>query len=144
MSTMRRVYLPLHTDDLRTLSDSRSLSADSLDGFAVTDAVRAQSSGADDDEQHEYAAMQDAALCAIAEDAPVVGAVDVAESAVVDGDSDAKVTVRGPLLLKRFASFHLIDRAAAAADPDEEIELSWFDATELALVMEVLEVLDQQ
>ena len=55
-----------------------------------------------------------------------------------DGAVSGAVRVSGPLPLKRFASFHLIDRGAAEDDPEAEVELSWFDATELDLLLDVI------
>ena len=139
MTTMRRIYLPLTTEQLLALRDGRELTDERFDAFAVTDAARAGRPGVDDDEVHEYAASQDAALAAIALGAQVVAAADVAEGSVTDGSADAKVVTCGPLPLKRFASFHLIDGDAAAEHPDQDIELSWFDATELGLLLDVID-----
>lgn len=138
MSTTRRVYLPLGLEELRSLREHRELPGASIEGFAVTDAVRKANVGVDDEEVHEYGATQDAAHAARAVGAPVVGAADLAEGIVDDGGTDARVVVRGPLPLKRFASFHLIDGDSSAEQPNVDIELSWFDATELALLLDVI------
>ena len=65
MTTMRRIYLPLTTEQLLALRDGRELTDERFDAFAVTDAARAGRPGVDDDEVHEYAASQDAALAAV-------------------------------------------------------------------------------
>lgn len=149
MATMRRVYLALNTGDLDGLRASRELAGEQFSGFGVTDAVRAEQPGTDDDEVHEYRACQDAARAGLAAGGSVVAAADVAASEVTEVGSEkgsekgsgSALSVRGPLPLKRFASFHLIDREAASQDPDADVELSWFDSTELDLLLEVLNAL---
>lgn len=135
--TTERIYLPLTDDALATLATDQELSEVTLGAFAVTEAVR-RAVGGDDDELHEFAACQEAAAYALGHDASVVGAADLATTAIVAAGDDAQVTLKGSVPLKRFASFHVIDRAAHEEDPDAEIELSWFDATELDLVRRVL------
>lgn len=142
MTTMRRVYLPLTEQQLTALRETRELADPASAGFAVTDAVRAEQAGTDDDELYEFAVTQAAARAALQADGVVVAAADIASSGVAeeagDGAASGAVRVSGPLPLKRFASFHLIDRGAAEDDPEAEVELSWFDATELDLLLDVI------
>lgn len=142
MTTMRRVYLPLTEQQLTALRQTRELADPWSAGFAVTDAVRAEQAGTDDDELCEFAVTQAAARAALQADGVVVAAADIASSGVTeetgDGAASGAVRVSGPLPLKRFASFHLVDRGAAEDDPEAEVELSWFDATELDLLLDVI------
>lgn len=137
MPTMRRVYLPLDTDQLRTLRADRQIATDGLPAFSVTDDLRDQP-GMDDDELCEYLVGQQAGLQALALDGLVVAAADVAADGVTD-EGDHRVGLRNVLPLKRFASFHLIDLKAQEANPGADLELSWFDATELDLLLQVIE-----
>ncbi|GAB3578678.1 DUF6912 family protein [Calidifontibacter terrae] len=135
--TTERIYLPLDDAALAALASDRQLPSPPLGAFAVTEAVRA-AVGGDDVEVHEFAACQEAAAYAIGHGVLVVGAADLATAAVLADTGDAQVEIRGPLPLARFASFHLIDLAAYESEPDAEIELSWFDATELNLLRGLL------
>lgn len=138
MTTMRRIYLPLTAAELESLRTARELAGETLPGFAVTAATTAAQPGVDDDELHEFVVGQEAARAALAADGCVVAAADVAGSEVAEDPDASSVRVSGPLPLKRFASFHLIDREAADADPEADVELSWFDATELDLLLDVV------
>ncbi len=135
--TTERIYLPLDDAALAALATTRELGEPPLGAFAVTDAVRS-AVGGDDAEIHEFAASQEAAAYAIGHDALVIGAADLSSAAVLTDGGDAQVEVKGAIPLARFASFHLIDRAAHEAEPDAELELSWFDATELELLRSVI------
>lgn len=136
MSRHVRIYLPLSPEQCRQLSAERSVPGP-LEGYAVTQAVRT-SDPQGDEESWEYAALQDAALSRVARSAPVlVAAADLDVSDVDDSaPSGSRVGVSGPLDLQRVAAFHVGDDVLAgephaAADPGAEIELSWYDTTEL-------------
>jgi hypothetical protein len=139
MSTMRRVYLPLSQAQLQALHEERELGDPNFTGFGATRAARSEQPEVDDEEVHEYRAAQDAARAALAAGGCVVAAADVAASGVLESGAGTRLTVPGPLALKRFASFHLIDEESAAQDPEAELELSWFDATELTLLLDALQ-----
>lgn len=133
--TLVRVYLPLTADALRALHRDRELGG-ALPGYAVTAAVR-QSDPDGDDESWEHAALQDAAAAAAeAGGAVLVAAVDVEHETVDTSESaGSRVAVAGPVRLARVAAFHVGDDVlggpATAHDPDADLELSWYDASEL-------------
>lgn len=133
--TTERIYLPLDDAALTALATRRELAAPPFGAFAVTEALRAMVGG-DDEEVHEFAACQEAAASALGHGALIVGAADLNSTAVLGDGGDGRVEVRGALPLARFASFHLIDRGDH--DFEAPIDLSWFDATELELLREVL------
>lgn len=136
-----RCYLPLTIEQARELHEQGSLSG-TLVGFVVTDSVR--SSDPDGDEEvWEWAALQDAAASCREQGLPVlVAAADVGRDTVDDGPArGSQVRVHGPVTLPRIASLHLGDDVLggppSAAETDV-IELSWYDATELAHVRSLL------
>lgn len=143
--TTVRCYVPVSVDQLVRLETDRVLSGPLL-ACAVTDAVQA-ALPTGDIEEWEYAALQEAARRLVALEQPViVAAVDVTADRVrVVGTADAQVEV-GDVDLPRVASLHLGDdvvtgdTGAVSAD-DPEIELSWYDTTELAHVIEVAQAL---
>lgn len=129
-----RVYLPLSPEDARRLHRERRLEADHP-GFAVTDAVRNSHPGGDQ-ELWEYAALQDAAQHCVGSGAPVlVAAADIDPQQVLDsGLEGSRVRVAGTVTLPRVAALHVGDDVLgmqADYDPDAELELSWYDTTEL-------------
>ncbi|WP_153398529.1 DUF6912 family protein [Ornithinicoccus halotolerans] len=129
-----RVYLPISPEDAQRLHRERSLELDHP-GFAVTDAVRTSHPGGDQ-ELWEYAALQDAAQHCLDTGAPVlVAAADIDPHQVHDSELEgSRVTVAGTLTLPRVAALHVGDEALGAEtshDPDAEVELSWYDTTEL-------------
>lgn len=131
-----RAYLPLTADQLRDLHRHRVVTV-RLTAYAVTDAVRA-SDPAGDPEAWEYAALQDAAKSCLAAGRPViVAAADVDAGQLADTTPDgSRVEVTGTVTLPRVAAFHVGDgvlpQDRGGADPEAEIELSWYDTTELA------------
>ena len=133
--TLVRVYLPLTPDDLRSLQHDRELAGE-RHGYAVTPAV-CQSDPDGDDETWEHAALQDAAGAAAEGGGPVLVAAADVERELVDATEAAgsRVGVRGPVRLARVAAFHVgddvLDGAATPLDPDSELALSWYDASEL-------------
>ncbi|WP_161965102.1 DUF6912 family protein [Ornithinimicrobium cerasi] len=140
--TTVRCYVPLSPDQLETLRTERRL-AGPLAATTVTAAVRgALPTG--DAEEWEYAALQEAAAGQAAGGAPVIlAAVDLTEDRVdlQDGGEDASVTV-GDIDLPRVAALHVGDDvvtggAAALPSAHEELELSWYDTTEIGHVVEL-------
>lgn len=139
MSNLTRTYLPLDAEELAALGEVGSLPERTRRAFAVTDRLRA-ALPAEDDEGLEYLATQDAATDAAARGLRVVASVDVDDDEVTDL-SDAEVAsavqVSGAPPKRRIASFHVLD-PAGERDADVDLELSWYDATELPLLREAL------
>lgn len=147
MSQQIRCYLPLTADQAAQLEDEGQVGGD-LVAFVVTESVR-RSDPDGDEEAWEYAALQDAAAFCLQEGRPVlVAAADVGRDTIDDAaPSGSRVLVHGPVGLPRLASLHLGDDlvgdspgvpATQAGDQSESIELSWYDATELADVRSLL------
>lgn len=143
-----RIYLPLGSARCRALADRRHLEDTPLQAHAVTRALEVAHPGAGT-ELHEHLALQAAARAALAEardagDRVVVAAADVDAELVEDGagqkEEPSAVRVAQGLALQRIASFHVGDPGIALAGPDgdEELELSWYDATELGVVLDLL------
>lgn len=137
-----RCYIPLTADDVRQLHEEASVAGD-LVAFVVTDSVR-RSDPNGDVEAWEFAALQDAARYCQQEGQPVlVAAADVGRDTIDDsGPTGSQVLVRGPVALPRIASLHLGDDLVGAtaqiSDEQSVVELSWYDATELADVRSLL------
>lgn len=134
-----RIYLPVDVDDLHALETDRELPARARTAFAVTDALRA-SAPAEDDEGLEYLATQDAATAAAARGLRVVAAVDSDDDdmhELVGAESPSVIEVSGAIPRRHVASFHVLD-PAGERDVDADLELSWYDATELALVLQII------
>lgn len=139
MSNLTRTYLPLDADELRALGDTGTLPARTRTAFAVTDRLRA-ALPTEDDEGLEYLATQDAATDAAARGLRVIASVDMDDDEVTDLTEDhpaSAVQVAGAPPKRRIASFHVMD-PAGERDADADLELSWYDATELSLVREAL------
>lgn len=138
--TTVRCYVPVTLEQLTRLRDDRTL-AGPLGAYAVTAAVRA-ANPTGDGEEWEYAALQQAARGLVAADAPVlIAAVDIeAERVRTGASSDAGVEI-GDVDLPRVAALHLGDDVVGG-QPDAvassgDVELSWYDTTELAHVIEL-------
>ena len=143
--TTVRCYVPVGLEQLRRLRDDRTLPGP-LTAYAVTGAVQ-EANPSGDAEEWEYAAMQEAARGLTGEGSPVlIAAVDIERDRVRQGDAaDARVEV-GDVDLPRVAALHLGDdvvtgRPAAVAGPAAEVELSWYDTTELGHVIELAQAL---
>ena len=143
--TTVRCYVPLTPDQLTRLRADRSLPGP-LGGYAVTDALRADLPGGDDD-VWEHAALQQAARAQVQAGAPVVvAAVDLTEERVDRTPSGGAGVGVGDVDLPRVAALHLGDdvvtgEPSAVQEQGQEVELSWYDTTELALVAELVEAL---
>lgn len=143
MSRHARIYLPLSPDQCRQLSAQRSVPGP-LEGYAVTQSVRT-SDPQGDEESWEFAALQDAALSCAVRSAPVLVAAADLDLADVDDavPAGSKVAITGALPLQRVAAFHVGDdvlegHRPAPADPGSQIELSWYDTTELDLLVSLV------
>ncbi len=140
MSGVIRVYLPLTTDQLTELLTKREVSAAQLQGFAVTPGLLAALPSPEDEEGGEYAALQEAAFHAAVQGVRVIVAADVVPenieepSARSPGSSPAQVTVRGGLALPRVVSLQVLD-PEGERDPGTEMDLSWYDVTELSQLL---------
>lgn len=144
MSAAIRVYLPLSTQQLGTLSVDRKLSTPELTGFAVTPRLLSTLGSVEDDESGEYAALQEAAFQVTVQVGRVVAAADI-EAAQVDARIDSlpdaaagQVMVRGGLELRRIVSLQVLD-PVNERDPGTELDLSWYDVTELSQLLEILQ-----
>lgn len=136
MSPLLRCYLPLTTEQLDTLHRTRSL-APSITAFTAWAPTTVDSSG--HEEEDEHAALQSAAHHALDRGGPViVVAADLEQEMLTDitpSGAGSVVQVHDAVPLPRIASLHvgddLLGRPAAAVTDDEEIELSWYDTTEV-------------
>jgi hypothetical protein len=140
LTTLIRVYLPVDTEQLRALEKDRELPDRARTGFAVTARLRASTS-VEDIEELEYLATQDAASAAAARGLRVVAAVDSDDDEIhelTDAESPSAVTVSGTIPRRHVASFHVLD-PADQREAGTDLELSWYDATELALVLRTID-----
>jgi hypothetical protein len=139
MTQRIRTYVPLTIDELATLAQTRALPDRDWIGFAVTDRLHDAAPG-EDAEGLEYLATQDAATDAAARDLRVIAALDVDDDRVTDPKNTefpSAVKVSGSVPMQQLASFHVLD-PAGERDVDVDFELSWYDATELAVVRNAL------
>lgn len=152
MATLR-CYLPLSLEQLTTLSRDRRLPGP-LRACTVTRSVRAGLPSGDQ-EEWEHAALQAAALGLVADREPViVAAADLVEDAVDATRAEGPQVRVGAVDLPRVAALHLGDdvvtgdpaalQALRSGDGEEEIELSWYDTTELGHVLELATALAQR
>ncbi|MBO1755574.1 hypothetical protein [Allobranchiibius sp. CTAmp26] len=133
---MKRVYLPLTGPQLQALRDTRRVADEELVGFSVTTVLIESLPASEDVEGHEYAALQEAALESASRGGRVVVAADVDDEQVqrpASGDegSPGRVIVHEGLDLRRVVSLQVLD-PAGERDPDSDLDLSWYDVTELA------------
>lgn len=144
--TTVRCYVPLSPDQLATLSRERRLPGP-LPATAVTDAVRAANAAGDRDEWEDDA-LQEAAAGLVAGSRPVVvAAVDLTEDRVDAGHAQGAAVVVGNIDLSRVAAIHVGDDVvssdpAALGPAGEAVELSWYDTTEIALVVDLARSLE--
>ena len=130
MSVQTRIYVRMTAASLRRLRDSGELQPAPFTAYAVTTDLRRGNPSADDEEL-EFLAFTDAAA---AGDAPVITAADVDAYLVTDllddGAAVSAVRIASPVSRRQIASFHV-------ADPDGS-DYSWYDATELDVVIDAL------
>lgn len=146
MSPATRMYFPLAPDQVAAMLDHGHLEP-GLVAFAVDDVIRA-SAPENDEEFWEFLALQRAAAYARSAGwSTVVAAADIDASVIVrtDPETSGAVSINAPLLRADLASFHVGDDALSGDaaptfehDDDEQIDLSWFDTTELAQVVRYL------
>ena len=136
---MKRVYLPLTVPQLQALQDARRIADEELVGFAVTALLIQSLPASEDDEGHEYAALQEAALESASRGGRFVVAADVNDDLVQsppagDEGSPGRVLVHEGLDLRRVVSLQVLD-PAGERDPDSDLDLSWYDVTELGALL---------
>jgi hypothetical protein len=132
-----RIYRPMSVTELRRLAERDALEPAPFAAYTVTAGLRREHPGADEEEL-EYLAFTDAVTTGLADGAArVVAAADVDEE-LVDanhgGGTTTVVRVIAPVPRRQVASFHVADPSAAGGTP----ELSWYDATELDVVVDLL------
>lgn len=149
MTPLLRCYLPLSPADLQHLHGTRRV-PDPAVAFTARGAIVVSEDGEDgeDEEAGEYAALQAAARYALTRGGPViVAAADVEQAAVerpsdVGATSGAPVRVTREVTLPRIASLHVGDDVLGLpltdVTDDEDIELSWYDTTEVAHLVALL------
>jgi hypothetical protein len=140
-----RVYLPLTVSELRRLGRDGTLAPAPIPAYAVTVDLRRERPGADEEEL-EYLAFLDAAGSGTAGTVRVVAAADVDADAVEEllareaPVSEVRVTV--PVPMRHVASLHVAEGPVATAAgngiPDLASGFSWYDATELDVVVDLL------
>ena len=141
--TTVRCYVPLQVDQLRQLRDERLLTGP-LRATAVTRSVRAAVPSGDT-EEWEFVAIQAAARGMLVDGHPViVAAVDLADSEVDATRAEGPQVRVGDVPLPRVAALHLGDDvvtgdrlALPTPDGENEIELSWYDTTEIEHVVDL-------
>ena len=127
-----RIYLPLDRSGLRRLAEDGRVGPAPFTAYAATTDLRREHPNADDEEL-EYLAFTDAATTG--EEPPsVVAAADVDADVVTDLLAPAApvsaVRVAADVARRQVASFHV-----ATDGPD----FSWYDATELDVVVDLLD-----
>ncbi len=145
-----RIYRPLTTVELRRLGDEGVIGPAPFAAYTVTPGLRREHPGVDEEEL-EYLAFTDAVTTGLSggdggggrDAVRVVAAADVDDELVVPaGDGPlAAVHVTAPVARRQVASFHVADaagrRGPARAAADGIPELSWYDATELDVVVDL-------
>jgi hypothetical protein len=132
-----RIYVPLTAAALRRLRTDGHLEPVPLPAYAVTTDLRRANPGADEEEL-EYLAFSDAAAAG-PEPAAVVAAADVEADVVTDLLASAApvsaVRVAAAVLRRHVASLHVAEPGSGAG---ERPEYSWYDATELEALIDLL------
>ena len=136
-----RIYVPLNASGLRSLRTRDAVEGAPIPAHAVTVALQDADPTAGQDEW-EYTALNDAAetsaaMLTASETRRIVAAADVSSDCVgpaEPGDSaiESAVSISAPVALKRIASFHL------DGDDGQDDDLSWYDVTELPVVLGLL------
>ena len=136
-----RVYLPLTATELRRLRESGRIEPAPMTAYAVTSDLRRDHPGADDEEL-EYLAFLDAAGSAAPDAVRVVAAADVDAEAVAEllaGDAAlSQVRIAIPVPKRRVASLHVAEPTNAGETSNGIPEFSWYDATELDVLVDLL------
>jgi hypothetical protein len=132
VTTQTRVYVPVAAAALRRLADGGRLESAPFTAYAVTTDLRREHPTVDDEEL-EYLAFLDAARSA-GPAARVVAAADVDADVVTDlldpAEPVSAVRVAAAVPRRQVASFHVTDV--------EGSDHSWYDATELQAVIDLL------
>lgn len=138
-----RVFVPLKPELLRLL-DTDGAVPSPLAAFSVTSELRMAMPGADQ-EDLEYAALCDAAdaspgfgqgswrLVAAADVVTPASPADSPVQSSVESSVESSIDLTAPLALADVASFHVAEPGAA-----QDQELSWYDVSELAVVLALL------
>lgn len=134
-----RIFVRVGVTDLETWLAGGDVDLAGRGVQAVTDRAR-QALPDDDEEELEYAALWWAAAAAPARENAASGRLVVAalgvpiglvqDVEVDDPDRGFEVAVRAPLSRRHLAALHVAD----GPPDDEDAELSWYDASELAQV----------
>ena len=141
MTVQTRVYIPLTVATLRRLGTSGHLEPAPFTAYAVTTDLRREYPNADEEEL-EFLAFTDAATTSTTGTGPalVVAAADVDSDVVNDllapAAAVSAVRVATALPRRQVASFHVAD---AEAGSDGRPDYSWYDATELQAVLDLLD-----
>lgn len=132
--TTRRVYLPATLRDLEALLADGALPPAPRTAYAVTSGLAASLPRVDQEER-EYAAFLDAVDAATASangGRRVVIAADASADHVIE-EAGTRVEISGRLRRGDLASFHVDELVGG-----DEADLLWYDATEAALVRDLL------
>ena len=137
MTVQARVYVPLTVAALGRLSTGGQLEPAPLTAYAVTNDLRREHPNADDEEL-EFLAFTDAAT-STGDPAVVIAAADVDADVVTDllapAAAVSAVRVASAVPRRQVASFHVADQGSGA---DGQPDYSWYDATELEAVLDLL------
>jgi hypothetical protein len=139
MTVQTRVYVPLTVAALRRLQAGGQLEPAPFTAYAVTTDLRRENPIADDEEL-EFLAFTDAATPTIeSSPAAVIAAADVDADVVTDllapAAAVSAVRVATAVPRRQVASFHVADPESG---PDGQPDYSWYDATELEAVLDLL------
>ena len=139
MTVQTRVYVPLTVTALRRLGTGGQLDPAPLTAYAVTNDLRREHPTADDEEL-EFLAFTDASMSTTGTGpALVVAAADVDADVVTDllapAAAVSAVRVATAVPRRQVASFHVADPGTG---PDAAPGYSWYDATELEAVLDLL------
>jgi len=140
VTVQTRVYVPLTVAALRRLGTGGLLEPAPFTAYAVTNDLRLEHPNADDEEL-EFLAFTDASTSTTgAGPAPVVAAADVDADVVTDllapAAAVSAVRVATAVPRRQVASFHVADPGSGPEGPPD---YSWYDATELDGVLDLLE-----
>jgi hypothetical protein len=140
VTVQARVYVPLTVAALRRLGTGGQLEPAPFTAYAATNDLRREHPNADDEEL-EYLAFTDASTSTAATGpAPVIAAADVDADVVTDllapAAAVSAVRVATAVPRRQVASFHVADPGSG---PGGQPDYSWYDATELQAVLDLLD-----